>query len=105
MVFREKEALNPLGKPLPPKVAHRASDTVKVSQGNHSVTGLKNPHAVDGMIEILHFPIRSYQQIENKIALGGSVQKKPGIARVNGDYLAKIIQQFEERWKSSELFR
>jgi len=72
MVYREKESLNPLGKPLPPKVAHRGSDTVKVSQGNHSVDSMGTLHMVEGLIEILHFPVRGYQQIENKIALGGA---------------------------------
>ena len=72
MVFREKESLNPLGKPLPPKVAHRGSASVKVNQGNHKVIGLNNPQAIEGLIEILHYPIRSYQQIVNKIAKGGA---------------------------------
>lgn len=72
MVYRECISLNPLGRPLPSKVAHRGSETVKVYQGNHSVDGIESPNAIDGMIEILHFPIRSYQQIENKIAMGGA---------------------------------
>ncbi len=72
MVYREKESLNPLGRPLPPKVAHRGSATVKVSQGNHSVDGIGTLDMVEGVIEILHFPVRGYKQIENKIALGGA---------------------------------
>ena len=56
MVFREKESLNPMGRPFPPKVAHRGSARVKVSQGNHSVDGMGNPHIVDGLIEIFHYP-------------------------------------------------
>ncbi|MCW8926482.1 MAG: glycosyltransferase family 2 protein [Xanthomonadales bacterium] len=76
MLYREKTSLNPLGRPLPPKVAHRGSATVKVSQGNHSVSGITDPHAVDGLIEIFHYPIRNYRQIENKIALGGAAYKR-----------------------------
>jgi hypothetical protein len=72
MVYREKQSLNPLGNPLPPKVAHRANASVKVSQGNHKVQGLDNPQAIEGLIEILHYPIRSYRQIVNKIAKGGA---------------------------------
>ena len=72
MVYREKESLNALGMPLPPKVAHRGTDTVEVSQGNHSVDGMGTLHMVEGVIEILHYPVRGYQQIENKIALGGA---------------------------------
>ena len=76
MVFRQKESLNPLGSPLPPKVAHRGSARVKVEQGNHSVGGIDNPIMVAGLIEILHYPIRSYQQLENKIAKGGAAYKR-----------------------------
>ena len=72
MLYREKESLNPLGRPLPPKVAHSGSATVKVSQGNHSVDDIGALHMVEGLIEILHFPVRGYRQIENKIALGGA---------------------------------
>ena len=72
MVYREKESLNPLGRALPPKVAHRGAATVKVSQGNHSVDGVGTLHIVEEMIEILHFPIRHYEQIENKITQGGA---------------------------------
>ena len=72
MVYREKTSLNSLGQSLPPKVAHRGSAKAKVSQGSHSVDGIGPLRKVDGLIEILHFPVRVYQQIENKIALGGA---------------------------------
>jgi len=72
MVYREKTSLNAIGRPLPPKVAHRGRSTVKVSQGNHSVEGVGESHVVGGLIEILHYPVRDYRQIENKIALGGA---------------------------------
>jgi hypothetical protein len=72
MVYREKESLSSLGQVLPPKVAHRGAATVKVSQGNHFVEGMGTLHVVEELIEILHFPIRGYEQIENKISLGGA---------------------------------
>lgn len=72
MIYREKVSLNPLGQPLPPKVAHRGNDKVIVQQGNHSVKGVANPITIDGLIDILHFPIRSYTQLENKIVKGGA---------------------------------
>jgi hypothetical protein len=72
MVYRERESLNPLGLPLPPKVAHRGNAAVIVGQGNHEVHGTEDPRMSDGSIEILHYPIRSYRQIENKIAKGGA---------------------------------
>ena len=72
MIYREQVSLNPLGQPLPPKVAHRGSETVIVQQGNHSVKGIDNPKTIDGLIDILHYPIRSYKQLENKIIKGGA---------------------------------
>jgi hypothetical protein len=71
MIYREKISYNTFGKPLPPKVAHRGSPNVTVRQGNHSISGLGEQGIATDCIEILHFPVRSYAQIENKIAKGG----------------------------------
>jgi hypothetical protein len=71
MIYREKISYNTFGKPLPPKVAHRGSPNVTVRQGNHSISGLGEQATATDCIEILHFPVRSYAQIENKIAKGG----------------------------------
>jgi glycosyltransferase involved in cell wall biosynthesis len=72
MTLRERESLNPLGKPLPPKLAHRADPQIAVTQGNHKVEGAHLGERLDdGSIEILHFPMRTYGQFENKIVKGG----------------------------------
>jgi glycosyltransferase involved in cell wall biosynthesis len=72
MTLRERVSLNPLGKPLPPKLAHRADPEIIVAQGNHKVNGANLGERVDdGSIEILHFPMRTYGQFENKIIKGG----------------------------------
>jgi glycosyltransferase involved in cell wall biosynthesis len=72
MTLRERESLNPLGKPLPPKLAHRADPEIAVAQGNHKVEGAQLGERLDdGSIEILHFPMRTYAQFENKIIKGG----------------------------------
>ena len=42
------------------------------NQGNHSVEGIENPIIKDGLIDIFHFPIRNYKQLENKIVKGGA---------------------------------
>jgi glycosyltransferase involved in cell wall biosynthesis len=53
MTARERQSLNPLGKPLPPKVAHRAHPELTVVQGNHRVEGPELGERVDdGSIEI-----------------------------------------------------
>jgi hypothetical protein len=73
MTVRERESLNPVGKPLPPKLAHRAHPEVTVAQGNHRLRGPELGGRVDdGSVEILHFPMRSYAQFENKIVKGGA---------------------------------
>jgi hypothetical protein len=72
MTLRERESLNPVGKPLPPKLAHRAHPEIVVVQGNHRIKGPDIGSEMDnGSIEILHFPMRSYAQFENKIVKGG----------------------------------
>jgi hypothetical protein len=72
MTLRERESLNPLGKPLPPKLAHRADPEIEVAQGNHKVEGAELGERLDdGSIEIFHFPMRTYEQFENKIVKGG----------------------------------
>lgn len=72
MIYRDRVSLNPLGRPLPPKVAHRGHADIVVAQGNHAVKGMDKPQILEGHLEIFHFPVRSYAQIENKIAKGGA---------------------------------
>jgi len=72
MVHRDAVSTNSLGGPLPGKVCHRGHPEVIVSQGNHDalVPGRESLFQ-EPAIEILHFPMRSLKQFENKIALGG----------------------------------
>ena len=73
MTLRERESFNDFGRPLPPKVAHRAHPQIVVRQGNHKVEEVDLGRSIDdGRIEILHFPMRAYAQFENKIAKGGA---------------------------------
>ncbi len=77
MTIREVTSKNNLGHPLPPKVLHRGSVDVQVSQGNHSVTEPSGATVVKGLaMEIFHFPMRSYAQFENKIVKGGGAYKR-----------------------------
>jgi hypothetical protein len=76
MIYRQRTSINPLGAPLPPKVAHRGHPSIIVEQGNHSVSGIGDVQIADGLMEILHYPIRTQRQLENKIAKGGAAYAK-----------------------------
>jgi len=76
MIYRKAVSLNHIGRPLPPKVAHRAGADVVVLQGNHSVTGLEGREVGSDNPQILHFPIRSKAQFENKIINGGAAYQR-----------------------------
>ena len=71
MTYRKRQSLNPAGRSLPPKVAHRARQGLVVAQGNHSVKGLRRQRQLLGRAEILHFPLRSRTQYLRKIENGG----------------------------------
>jgi hypothetical protein len=101
MTVRERESLNPVGKPLPPKLAHRAHPEITVVQGNHRVQGPDlGERLEDGTIEILHFPMRSYAQFENKIVKGGQAyarnQELP-------ERVGRTWRRLYEVWQRGEL--
>jgi hypothetical protein len=73
MQIREVLSYNSIGKPLPPKVCHRAYPDIIVADGNHSARRAGAAlRGADGapFIEILHFPVRTYAQLERKVLLG-----------------------------------
>ena len=72
MQIREHISLNSLGNPLPPKICHRAIDDAFIEDGNHQLSSISTPisYSDTKSIEILHFPIRSYWQLERKIRQG-----------------------------------
>jgi hypothetical protein len=76
MVYRKKVSLNTIGKPLPPKVAHRAHPEVVVPQGNHWAELPGEAKMVENVIDIFHFPIRRFAQFTNKIIKGGQAYER-----------------------------
>lgn len=76
--------------PIQPKMAHRAHPGASVLQGNHDVQWPGRGAVTDKVaIEILHFPIRTLAQFENKIAKGGAAYER------NQD----VPEQFGRRWR------
>ena len=72
MVIREARSRNLVGDPLEPKAAHRGRPDIEVDHGNHWVAapGLRMAPPLS-LIEILHYPIRSYAQFERKVVNHG----------------------------------
>ena len=100
MIYREVTSFNLLGKPLPPKVCHRARADITVAQGNHAVTGYGIRATVDDApIEILHFPLRTYAQFERKIASGGAAYEAEGSPAGVGE----TWRYAYELWRRGEL--
>ncbi len=99
MIYREKESLNPLGQPLPPKAAHRGCAGISVSQGNHRVSGFSTPNGRQADIDILHFPMRTYEQFINKIQKGGAAYERnvelPETVGITWRNLYKQLQENE----------
>jgi Glycosyl transferase family 2 len=77
MTVRERQSFNALGHPLPPKLCHRGFPDVVVGQGNHDATlDGRQLVAISAPISILHYPVRTYDQLSNKIAKGGAAYQR-----------------------------
>jgi hypothetical protein len=76
MIWRQAQATNALGGKLPGKVCHRGDPQIRVAQGNHVVDGLEGLVQGTDCIEILHYPMRSFAQLETKIRLGGAAYER-----------------------------
>ena len=101
MTLRERVSLNPLGKPLPPKLGHRADPEITVAQGNHKVDGADLGERLDdGSIEILHFPMRTFGQFENKIVKGGRAY---GRNRELPQRTGRTWRRLYEAWEEGKL--
>ena len=73
LTVRERRSLNPRGEPLEGKVAHRAHPQAVVAPGGHGVTipdGRVAPPLP--LLEVLHFPMRSFEQFERKVVATGT---------------------------------
>ena len=68
MVVREAASKNGRGDTLEPKVIHRATPEIELAPGNHSIEAPELAVAPDlGLLEVLHFPMRTFEQFERKV--------------------------------------
>ena len=91
--LRERVSRNSLGRPLPPKLIHRAHPDIEITDGNHGALLDGKPTAAikSASIEILHVPIRSYEQLERKIRQGAeALQRNKRVGPGIGDNWRKI---------------
>ena len=76
--IRERKSFNNLGNPLPSKICHRGRDGIFVGDGNHKL--IRNHQSINTIpwqsLEILHFPVRSYEQFEQKICDGATALER-----------------------------
>lgn len=96
LVYREANSCNPRGTALESKVAHRPHPGVVVSAGNHSISGVDLLTVPAGeVLEIFHFPMRSYEQFERKVVQTGlGYEQFPDRIPGNGcDQIALFEQQ------------
>jgi Glycosyl transferase family 2 len=98
LVYREPRSLNPSGRPLEPKVAHRPHPDVTVAPGNHWISGGDlRPVPVGELLEIFHFPMRSYDQFERKvIQIGTGYEKLDHRSPEVGRDQLKLLQVYRE---------
>ena len=77
LTWRDTQSIQAMGRPLPPKVAHRADALVEVAQGNHSVrSNGADVICCNAPVRIVHCPARSYGQFHRKIQLGGAAYSR-----------------------------
>lgn len=100
MVVRETASKNGRGDPLEPKIIHRATPEIEMAPGNHSIDAPDVVVAPDlGLLEVLHFPARSFGQFERKVLNVGIGYERlvPRGAEVGRDQLALLELQREGR--------
>jgi hypothetical protein len=101
MTLRETVSLNAVGRTLPPKVCHRAHPDIEVDQGNHCVRlGGKVISVAPAPISILHFPLRSYEQFENKISKGGAAYARNAYLPIE---VGSTWRYLYDLWRRGEL--
>ncbi len=103
MVVREAASRNGRGEPLEPKVVHRATAEIEMAPGNHSIHA---PHLTVapavGLLEVLHFPMRTFEQFERKVLnVGiGYERLEPREPDVGRDQLALLALHREGRLRA-----
>jgi hypothetical protein len=88
-----------LGRPLRPKLAHRARARVEVGPGSHAVRGAGLRTCRHRLITVLHFPRRTLDQYRHKVAIGGAT---PGYEhkRIAAAHAALLHGELDARYEA-----
>jgi hypothetical protein len=70
MLWRQVESATWDGKPMGPKVCHRATPEVEIPMGNHDAYGVPGEIHEHRILDVLHYPYRSPSQLRQKITVG-----------------------------------
>jgi glycosyl transferase family 2 len=101
MTMRQAEAVDELGRPLRPKLAHRAGRRVVVGRGSHAVRGAPWPPRTcrRELVTVLHFPARTPAQYRHKVAIGGAT---PGYEhkRIAAAHAALLHGELDARYEA-----
>jgi kumamolisin len=85
------------GAPLIPKVCHRGRPDITVVRGNHEVLGEDVGLPFDEeILTVLHFPIRSYEQLEHKVVVGANALGRRALAAGVAASLGHLYEAHEE---------
>jgi hypothetical protein len=99
LTIRYVGLLDPSGKPWIGKVCHRGHPGIEVGYGNHTagIGGRALSIMCDAPLEILHFPMRSYEKFERNVVNGAEASER------NPDRPAKRWEDLYQLWKRGEL--
>jgi Glycosyl transferase family 2 len=79
MTLRQRVSVNPNGRPMPPKLAHRADPELTIPRGNHKPADPDRGVTVEGdSVDVLHFQMRSYDQFERRVLQIGRASRRDG---------------------------
>lgn len=80
MTRRERVSLNAAGRPLPPKIVHRAHPGLRIRKGNHRRMAPRVGKTLrTDEIDVLHFQMRSYAQFERRVIQIGTAFEQQGM--------------------------
>lgn len=94
MTYRQRDSVNGLGAPLPPKVCHRALPEFTVAQGNHAVyvgDSVAGAATTDELC-IFHYPMRSLRQFSRKIEKGGAAYQRSSLPPDMGSVWRQLFE-------------